>query len=136
MSRVAVAWRPSRRRPRSWAWLSSWAAEGLGRAPIAAAGTRVISPCNLSPSLLHNTAMMPMLRRGLRWLLSWKGRLLLSLRYRVEVRGLDEIRKRGTSRVLFLPSHLALIDPAILMVIVNRGFRPRALADEYPVSYT
>jgi len=52
----------------------------------------------------------------------------------VEVRGLDEIRKRGTSRVLFLPSHLALIDPAILMVIVNRGFRPRALADEYQIS--
>ncbi len=52
----------------------------------------------------------------------------------MEVRGLDEIRKRGTSRVLFLPSHVALIDPVILMAIVNRGFRPRALADEYQIS--
>jgi len=75
-----------------------------------------------------------MLRNSLRRLLSWGGRLLLSLRYRVAVRGLDEIRARGTTRVLFLPSHLALIDPAILMVVLDRGFHPRALADEYQIS--
>jgi long-chain-fatty-acid--[acyl-carrier-protein] ligase len=52
----------------------------------------------------------------------------------VEVRGLKEIRARGTARVIFLPSHLALIDPAILMVVLDRGFHPRALGDEYQIS--
>src|SRR5512137_1296282 len=75
-----------------------------------------------------------MLRNGLRRLISWFSRALLSLRYRGEVRGLDEIRARGTSRVLFLPSHLALIDPAILMVVLDGAFQPRALGDEYQIS--
>jgi acyl-CoA synthetase (AMP-forming)/AMP-acid ligase II/1-acyl-sn-glycerol-3-phosphate acyltransferase/acyl carrier protein len=75
-----------------------------------------------------------MFRNSLRRLLSWIGRLLLSLRYRVEVRGLEEVRARGTSRVVFLPSHLALIDPAILTVLLDRWFRPRALGDEYQIS--
>ena len=75
-----------------------------------------------------------MLRNSLRRLLSWIGRLLLSLRYRVEVRGLEEVRARGTSRVVFLPSHLALIDPAILTVLLDRWFLPRALGDEYQIS--
>jgi 1-acyl-sn-glycerol-3-phosphate acyltransferase len=72
-----------------------------------------------------------MLRNSLRRLLSWIGRLLLSLRYRVEVRGLEEVRARGTNGVIFLPSHLALIDPAILTVLLDRSFLPRALGDEY-----
>ncbi len=75
-----------------------------------------------------------MLALSLRRLLSWVGRLLLSLRYRVEVRGLDEIRARGTSRVIFLPNHVALIDPAILMVRLDRWFHPRSLGDEYQIS--
>jgi acyl-CoA synthetase (AMP-forming)/AMP-acid ligase II/1-acyl-sn-glycerol-3-phosphate acyltransferase/acyl carrier protein len=75
-----------------------------------------------------------MLQRSLRALVAWIGRRVLSLRYRIEVRGLDEVRRRGTSRVLFLPSHLALIDPAILMVVLDPGFAPRALADEYQIS--
>jgi acyl-CoA synthetase (AMP-forming)/AMP-acid ligase II/1-acyl-sn-glycerol-3-phosphate acyltransferase/acyl carrier protein len=72
-----------------------------------------------------------MMRHVLRSLLSWIGRRLFALRYRIEIRGLDEIRRRGTSGVLFLPSHLALIDPAILMVYLDGGFKPRPLADEY-----
>ncbi len=72
--------------------------------------------------------------RALRTLISLISRLLLSLRYRVEVRGLDEIRARGTSRVLFLPNHVALIDPAILMVRLDPGFHPRSLGDEYQIS--
>ncbi len=75
-----------------------------------------------------------MLRHSLRRLLSWVGRLLLSLRYRVEVHGLDEVRARGTSRVIFLPNHVALIDPAILMVLLDRWFHPRSLGDEYQIS--
>lgn len=75
-----------------------------------------------------------MLRNSLRRLLSWIGRGLLSLRYRIVVTGLDEVRARGTSRVIFLPSHLALVDPAILMVVLDRWFHPSALADVYQVS--
>jgi long-chain-fatty-acid--[acyl-carrier-protein] ligase len=75
-----------------------------------------------------------MLAHSLRRLLSSVGRLLLSLRYRVEVQGLEEVRARGTSRVIFLPNHVALIDPAILMVRLDRWFHPRALGDEYQIS--
>jgi acyl-CoA synthetase (AMP-forming)/AMP-acid ligase II/acyl carrier protein/1-acyl-sn-glycerol-3-phosphate acyltransferase len=75
-----------------------------------------------------------MFRNSLRRLLSWIGRLLLSLRYRVEIRGLDAVRARGTHRVVFLPSHLALIDPAILTVVLDPWFSPRALGDEYQIS--
>ncbi len=77
---------------------------------------------------------MTMLQRFLRAVLAWACRRILSLRYRVEVRGLDEVRQRGTSRVLFLPSHSALIDPVLLMVELDPGFAPRALADEYRIS--
>jgi long-chain-fatty-acid--[acyl-carrier-protein] ligase len=77
---------------------------------------------------------MPMLAHGLRRLLSWVGRLLLSLRYRVEVRGAEAIHARGTSRVIFLPNHVALVDPAILMVRLDRWFHPRSLGDEYQIS--
>ncbi len=75
-----------------------------------------------------------MIAHSLRRLLSWVGRLLLSLRYRVEIRGLDEILARGASRVVFLPNHVALIDPAILMVRLDRHFQPRSLGDEYQIS--
>ncbi len=75
-----------------------------------------------------------MVRTGLRRLLSWFGWRLLSLRYRIEIRGLDEVRRKGTRGVLFLPNHVALVDPAILMVLLDRGFQPRALADAYQVS--
>lgn len=70
----------------------------------------------------------------LRTAICWLGRVLLSLRYRLEVRGLDEVRRRGRRGILFLPSHLALIDPAILTVLLDPGFRPHAFADDYQVS--
>jgi 1-acyl-sn-glycerol-3-phosphate acyltransferase len=41
-------------------------------------------------------------------------RPLLSLRYRIEVTGLDEIRRRGCTGILFLPNHAALVDPVII----------------------
>lgn len=55
---------------------------------------------------------------------------LLGLRYRVLVRGLEEIVARGTRGILFLPNHPALIDPVILVTFLRRPFRPRPLADE------
>ena len=54
---------------------------------------------------------MAMLQRTLRAVLAWAARRIFSLRYRLDVRGLDEVRRRGTSRVVFLPSHSALVDP-------------------------
>lgn len=56
-------------------------------------------------------------------------RLLLALRYRVRLVGLDRVTQSGTEGILFLANHPALIDPVILMTYLNRDFRPRALAD-------
>jgi acyl-CoA synthetase (AMP-forming)/AMP-acid ligase II/1-acyl-sn-glycerol-3-phosphate acyltransferase len=78
--------------------------------------------------------MMAMLQNAARRVISWLARRLFALRYRIEVRGLDEVRRRGTRGVLFLPSHQALVDPAIVMALVDPRFHPRALADQYQVS--
>ena len=56
-------------------------------------------------------------------------RALLWLRYRIEVRGLDEIRSAGRKGILFLPNHPALIDPIILISLLYGPFKARALAD-------
>lgn len=60
-------------------------------------------------------------------------RFILSLRYRISVKGLEEIctqaQKNGQS-CLFLPNHPALIDPIILYSILGPKFQPRPLSDE------
>jgi acyl carrier protein len=60
-------------------------------------------------------------------------RFLLSLRYRIRIRGLDQIARRGDHSLLFLPNHPALIDPIILVTVLFPRFRPRPLADEEQV---
>ncbi len=66
------------------------------------------------------------------------GRLLLRLRYRIRVSGLEEIAARGRRGILFLPNHPALIDPIIMLTELHRLFRPESLADaaqiEWPVA--
>ena len=57
-------------------------------------------------------------------------RLLLGLRYRVRVTGIDEVAARGRSGILFLANHPAMIDPIILGVSLNRRFGARFLAYE------
>ncbi len=57
-------------------------------------------------------------------------RLQLLLRYRVTVRGLERIVRRGTRGILFLPNHPALIDPVIVVSHLHARFQPRPLADE------
>ena len=57
-------------------------------------------------------------------------RLLISLRYRIEVVGLekltpDSFKKRGG--ILFLPNHPAEIDPIILEMVLWKRFKPRPL---------
>lgn len=63
-------------------------------------------------------------------LLTAFGRLLLGLRYRVRISGLDAIRARGNSGILFLPNHPAYVDPMLLMAHLFPEFRPRTLADQ------
>jgi len=63
-------------------------------------------------------------------LLAFVLRAMLGLRYRVRVKGLDTVSARGTSGILLLPNHPALIEPIILACHLYRGLPVRALADE------
>lgn len=57
-------------------------------------------------------------------------RALLSLRYRIEVSGLDAIAARGRQRVLFLPSHPSLLDPVMVIAVLSGRFAPYSVADQ------
>jgi long-chain-fatty-acid--[acyl-carrier-protein] ligase len=57
------------------------------------------------------------------------GRLLLSLRYRVRFLGVEDVARRGTRGILFLPNHPALIDPPIVVTHLFGRFSPHTLAD-------
>ncbi|MBN1961419.1 MAG: AMP-binding protein [Deltaproteobacteria bacterium] len=60
--------------------------------------------------------------------------LLLLLRYRIKINGLNAIVERGCKGILFLPNHPALIDPVIVFFSLLRKFRPRSLADKDRIS--
>ena len=55
-------------------------------------------------------------------------RLLLGLRYRIRVTGLEKLQ--ASQGVLFLPNHPALIDPLIVMTFLCGRFGPRPLVLE------
>jgi len=57
-----------------------------------------------------------MRRNSLRRLLSWIGRLLLLLRYRVEVRGLEHLPPGGP--LLIVANHFGWLEPALLPVLL------------------
>ena len=59
---------------------------------------------------------------------------LLWLRYRIRVRGLREIQRRGMRGILFLPTHPALIDPVILTSLLLTTFKARPFADQDAVN--
>lgn len=63
------------------------------------------------------------------WLLRYVAIFILGLRYRVSVRGVDEVARRGRSGILFLPNHPALMDPVLLLTFLSGAFAPRPLAD-------
>lgn len=67
-------------------------------------------------------------------LLTAAGRAFLRLRYRVRVVGLDDVRTRGASGIVFLPNHPAMVDPVLMVALLYPGFAPRALGDERQVS--
>jgi acyl-[acyl-carrier-protein]-phospholipid O-acyltransferase / long-chain-fatty-acid--[acyl-carrier-protein] ligase len=56
-------------------------------------------------------------------------RILLRLRYRIHVKGLDSIKARGKTGIVFLPYHPALVDPVIMITELLGDFRPRTIAD-------
>jgi acyl-[acyl-carrier-protein]-phospholipid O-acyltransferase/long-chain-fatty-acid--[acyl-carrier-protein] ligase len=62
-------------------------------------------------------------------LLACAARIILRLRYRVKVAGLETITSKGRNGVLILPNHPALIDPVIMMSWLWPRFRPQAVAD-------
>ncbi len=68
--------------------------------------------------------------------IAFAARPIIALRYRVRITGLDDIAKSGTSGILFLPNHTALIDPVIIMAWLFPRFKLRPLADEYQVGRT
>lgn len=55
---------------------------------------------------------------------------LLSLRYRIEIVGLDRLSPKDERGMLFLPNHPALIDPVIVLTYVTARFPVRALAEK------
>ncbi len=70
------------------------------------------------------------------FLLYWILKIGLSLRYRIEVRGLNEALQEAQARfpgrpeMLILPNHVAEIDPVILMIVLWPNFRPRPVVVE------
>ena len=60
-------------------------------------------------------------------------RLILGLRYRIHIKGLNTIEKKDSRGILFIPNHPALIDPPIVFSSLYSRFKLRPLADENQV---
>lgn len=75
------------------------------------------------------------MRRLLEYCLFGIVRLALSLRYKIKVKGLENLKPDQLNRpggVLFLPNHSAIfVDPAIVNQFIWHQFRPRPLIVEY-----
>ena len=69
-------------------------------------------------------------------LFAYVARPLIGLRYRIEVRGLDDVKRRGRTGILFLPNHSSLLDPAFIVAYLFPAFQVRPLADEHQVNRT
>ena len=67
------------------------------------------------------------------FLLLW---VVLRLRYRIKVKGLEEVYKKGNKGILFLPNHPALIDPVIVNIVLFMKFRVRSLVHDKQVKTT
>jgi len=55
---------------------------------------------------------------------------VLRLRYRLRLTGMEEVASRGRSGILFLPNHPALIDPVIVLTVLQKDFQPHSMADQ------
>ncbi|MEI6243245.1 MAG: AMP-binding protein, partial [Chlamydiota bacterium] len=59
-------------------------------------------------------------------------RALLSLRYRIHVKGLDQLSSLNKEKgILFFPNHPAHIDPIVVICLLGRRFLPRPIVVEY-----
>lgn len=58
------------------------------------------------------------------------GRMLLKLRYRTRIEGLEAVLAKGRNGILLLPNHPAYLDPAILLTSLFPYLRPHILADK------
>ncbi|MGD0597284.1 MAG: AMP-binding protein [Sedimentisphaerales bacterium] len=61
-------------------------------------------------------------------------KLVLSLRYRIRLIGLDKISARGKTGIVFLPNHPALIDPIIMFTYLHGKFAPKGFGDQDQVN--
>ena len=62
------------------------------------------------------------------------GRVLLTFRYKIIVKGKKALKKKNFDKnvgVLFLPNHPALVDPIILSLLLWPKFKVRPLVVEY-----
>lgn len=64
------------------------------------------------------------------WLLYIIFRSVITLRYRLHIKGLREIQNTHKQGILFLPNHPAEIDPILLVVLLWPKYRPRPPAIE------
>ncbi|KPK32334.1 MAG: hypothetical protein AMS24_04490 [Chlamydiae bacterium SM23_39] len=74
----------------------------------------------------------------MRWFLAFflcsVGRILLSLRYRIKVKGRKNLKKKNFKKdigTLFLPNHPALVDPIIISILFWPKFHIHPLVIEY-----
>ena len=58
-------------------------------------------------------------------------RQLFGLRYRVTLKGLDSLQRKSPGGFLFLPNHVALVDPALLFTWIWPRFHMRPVAVEF-----
>ena len=61
-------------------------------------------------------------------------KLVLSLRYRIRLIGLDKISTKGKTGIVFLPNHPALIDPVIMFTYLHGKFAPKGFGDQDQVN--
>lgn len=73
--------------------------------------------------------MMARMRKVFIWIGSYVLLKLLSLRYKIEVKGLDLLKEKKGN--LFLPNHPAEIEPITIYNLLARKFHPRALVIEH-----
>ena len=69
-------------------------------------------------------------------LVAYVARPLIGLRYRIDLRGLDAVKREGRRGILFLPNHSSLLDPAFIVAHLYPAFQLRPLADEHQVNRT
>jgi long-chain-fatty-acid--[acyl-carrier-protein] ligase len=68
------------------------------------------------------------------WIAYGLTKALLSIRYRIRVKGLETLTKENLNReggILFLPNHPAEIDPVVVVVALWQKFKPRPIVVEH-----